>query len=118
MRKNTFSDDVKKFLENSGQFISFGVLEKYHKVTDETSGLTISNLLMKKVFEHFTERKKGSFFLLGLKSNVRAIKYYEKYKGFTLPDDIGESVIVKFRVFLRIWGPPDSTITGRVKTDG
>lgn len=80
----------------SGQFLSFGVLEEYRVVVDNESGQTIPHTLMKKVFEHFKERKKKYFFLLVLKSNINAIKFYKKYKGTTMDDCLGNSHIMKF----------------------
>jgi len=95
--KGNFSDNFKKDLgKNTGQFMSFGVLEDYRKLKDENSGMNIPDLLMRKVFDHFKERQKVAFFLLVLKSNLRAINFYNKYNATTLAEKVEESIIMKF----------------------
>lgn len=97
--KNDPSTDnlQKKFKNNIGQFLSFGVLENYRKNIDPTEGISIPNVLMKLVSGHFKTNNKKCFFLMVLKTNTSAIKLYEKHSGTIINSDINnESIIVKF----------------------
>ena len=76
--------------------MSFGVLEEYRKIKDENTGLTIPNSMMEKVFDHFKEKGKDSFFLLVLKNNERAINFYHKYNATTISENVDDSIIMKF----------------------
>lgn len=89
----------KKYGENIGQFMSFGVLEKFRKHIDENTKLTIANVLMRKVFSHFRYKNKHLFFLLVLKTNNNAITFYKKYNGVFLFDNKSKSAIVKFDLY-------------------
>lgn len=97
--KNDFSLDnlQKKFGDDIGQFLSFGVLEDYRKSIDPTEEITVPNVLMKLVSSHFKINNKKCFFLMVLKTNVTAIKFYEKHCGTIITsDNKNESVTVKF----------------------
>jgi ribosomal protein S18 acetylase RimI-like enzyme len=84
--------------EQIGQFLSFGVLEEFRKNIDDIEHCSVPNVLMKKVFSHFREYKMN-FFLQVLKSNIPAIKFYEKYNGKIVnTDSISESFIVEFEL--------------------
>lgn len=99
MIKGTFPDKIKNILgENIGQFMSFGVLEEYRRTIDKETELSIPKVMMKKVFEHFAEKNKENFFLMVLKSNINAIKFYEKHDGVLLDECIDESNLVIFKV--------------------
>lgn len=97
MKDDVNLDDLKKErVESIGQFMSFGVLEEYRKHLDEFTNLSIANVLMRKVFSHFTKRKMNIFFLLVLKTNKNAIAFYKKYNGTIIVNSISKSEIVKF----------------------
>ena len=81
-----------------GQFMSFGVLEKHRKHIDSQSGKTIPHTLMETVFKNFKINKKELFFLLVLKSNKIAKRFYEKNNGIKSSDIIGESDIYLFNL--------------------
>ena len=81
-----------------GQFLSFGVLAKHRKHIDDQSSKTIPNTLMEVVFKNFKTTNKELFFLLVLKSNNTAKRFYEKNKGIKLSDIIGESDIYLFNL--------------------
>lgn len=99
MKDDVNLDGLKqKNAESVGQFMSFGVLEKYRKHIDDFTNLTIPNVLMKAVFSHFTNRKKSMFFLLVLKTNENAIAFYKKYNGIFLLNTESKSNIVKFNL--------------------
>jgi ribosomal protein S18 acetylase RimI-like enzyme len=87
---------VKNKLRDNGQFMSFGVLKEYRMIKDGETNLTIPHAMMRKVFEHFKEKNKNSFFLLVLESNERAIRFYHKYNCLVLDEHFGESKIIKF----------------------
>lgn len=90
------ADVISDIGTDSGQFMSFGVLQDYRKLQND-EGKPISQVLMDKVFEHFKEKNKGSFFLLVLKTNTRAIEFYKKYNITVLDKCAGNSLIIKFR---------------------
>jgi ribosomal protein S18 acetylase RimI-like enzyme len=89
-------DLISEIGTDSGQFMSFGVLQDYRKLRND-KGKPIPQVLMDKVFEYFNEKNKGTFFLLVLKTNTKAIEFYKKY-NIIIPDKYkGESMIIKFR---------------------
>lgn len=95
--KDKLSDHViSEIGTDSGQFMSFGVLEEFRGMKNET-GRTPSQELMDKVFEYFREKGKSSFFLLVLKTNLKAINFYKKYNPQVSDESAGESIIIKFR---------------------
>lgn len=93
---DNFPAGAKNELGNSGQFMSFGVIEEFRKQTAEDSSKAIPQLLMDQVFEHFKSMNIDSFFLLVLESNERAIKFYKKYNCDILDEKTGTSLIIKF----------------------
>ena len=92
-----------EYNDEIGQFLSLGVLEDARKMIDPIEKVTISNVLMKLVFHHFNANGKMWFFLEVLKSNKRAIQFYEKHGGIIIPNTIEqvESIVVKFKLQLK-----------------
>lgn len=86
----------KEYGPGVGQFMSFGVLPEMRRVVDDETGLSISNVLMKQVFHYFKLIGKNRFFLLVLKSNQTAIKFYERYNGYLVKGGNEKSDIYMF----------------------
>ena len=90
------SDLKNEFGNKIGQFMSLGVLEDYRKFIDKKENITVPNVLMNKVFEHFRNENRHTFFLLVLKTNIVATKFYDKYSGIKYQNDYSESIMVRF----------------------
>lgn len=80
-----------------GQFLSFGVLEEYRKVIDQELQLSIPAALIKQVGLHFRNAGKKHYFLLVLKTNIAAKRFYDKHQGVALDSNTdSESMVYKF----------------------
>jgi len=77
-----------------GEFLSFGVLEKFRKCIDEVENKTVSNVLMELVSTHFRANKIKHALLRILPSNTRAIRFYHKHAGFVIPSPNPNEVVM------------------------
>jgi len=68
-----------KYQSKIGEFVSFGVVKDYRRFEDEATKLKVPHLIMNQVFGHFREHNKICFIGVVMKSNINAIKFYEKY---------------------------------------
>lgn len=99
------NDLEKKYKDNLGQFLSFGVdtsntiLDYYRNNMDKIEEVNIANVLMNFVKNYFKSSAKSCFFLMTIKTNHKAIKLYKKHHGIiAYKNESNESIIMNFNI--------------------
>jgi len=82
-----------------GEFLSFGVLENFRKNIDSSEKISIPNVLMKLVSRHFEINNKQYALLRILKTNTRAIQFYQKHAGVIHPTENPDEVVIIIQTF-------------------
>ena len=84
----------KDYGSQMGEFLSFGVLEKFRKSIDEIENKTVSNVLMELVSTHFSANKIRYALLRIQPSNTRAIRFYHLHSGYVIPSPNPHEVVM------------------------
>lgn len=93
-RDKLMSALAEQYGDQMGEFLSFGVLEKFRKCVDEVEDKTVSNVLMELVSKHFRANLIKYALLRILPSNTRAIRFYHKHSGYIITSPNPHEVVM------------------------
>jgi ribosomal protein S18 acetylase RimI-like enzyme len=68
----------------AGEFLSFGVLEDFRDVRDESTGLKISKLLFERVLDEMKDEEYNKMLLFVGRKNKAALRFYDRYQAFEI----------------------------------